>query len=446
MKRALTGSLRHLAPPTLLRLLAATSPTGVLEIVTDAGSLRLEISQGRVAHLSDDALSMAARVLECHDGAFRFDPREVQLPPGETIGLAAVVGASRSHRTASAKDRFATDIDVDELLSGRIVELSRLRPENVHVLPGAPPANPIDDLLDELERTAPDELLLAQIGVATPDPRPWKGVAERAWRRRGWRLNLFRTADVPSVADLDAVVMHHPLSTTRAGVEDDWLRLVRTGVECGTPVIWVGPLGDGIWLHRLVEAGIAFVLPLPQVESGEPFTRFVDSVSRVIDRQLQLRRSKHPAELPDAVTDLVDALLHQTDPKQALGSLLQLASGTFRRSAVLQVGDTSFRCRAAFGYPISSASPALPRGFGLLERVVRAGESALGLDPEAPGSVQLAALLGVDRLPQHTAVVPLGSGGSIAGLLVGDCSGDQLPDLRELSLLARRLGGLLVQA
>jgi hypothetical protein len=35
---------------------------------------------------------------------------------------------------------------------------------------------------------------------------------------------------------------------------------------------------------------------------------------------------------------------------------------------------------------------------------------------------------------------------SPTGVLVGDCSGDQLPDLRELSLLARRLGGLLVQA
>ncbi len=58
--------------------------------------------------------------------------------------------------------------------------------------------------------------------------------------------------------------------------------------------------------------------------------------------------------------------------------------------------------------------------------------------------MQLAHMLGLERLEPETCVIPLGSGGSIVGLIVGDREGRELADLRELVTLARRLGGLVV--
>jgi hypothetical protein len=189
---------------------------------------------------------------------------------------------------------------------------------------------------------------------------------------------------------------------------------------------------------------VAFLLPPPATGSGEPMQRFTVSLCRVIDRMLMPPTAPSEHELPGSVADLVDTLLHGADADQALSSLLQLASGSLNRAAVILVDETAFRLRAGFGYPLGPARVALPRGVGVLERIVRSGASVEGIDPEGGGTVQLAQMLGVHRLPQATCVIPLGSGGSIVGLLVGDCEGREMPDLHALTVLARRLGGLVV--
>ena len=85
MKRILSGSLTHLAPPALMRLLSATATSGVLELVTDEGSFRMEIDHGWTAVPPPDQLDNASRVLTCDEGAFRFEPGDVPPIKGKSV-------------------------------------------------------------------------------------------------------------------------------------------------------------------------------------------------------------------------------------------------------------------------------------------------------------------------------------------------------------------------
>ncbi len=448
MKRILSGSLTHLAPPALMRLLSATATSGVLELVTDEGSFRMEIDHGWTAVPPVDQLDSASRVLTCSEGAFRFEPGDVSPIEGPSLSLGAFADAVRSG-LRDLETGHLTDIEVDRLVSGEIVELAQSATlPNIHLLPSEPPVNPLDDLLEGLADQAPEELLFAQVGVVAPDPRVWRGAVENDWRRRGWQVRQIGKHDDVDLADLDVLVIHQAVGVSRQGNEEDWLDLVRSAQETKPPlpVVWAAPLGDPAWVHELVAAGVTFLLPVPPGEGGEVQSRFVEDLTLVVDRQLMSLRPASRPVLPVAVTELVDALLHEAGSEQALGVLLQLASGHLFRGAVLMVEETAIRCRAGFGYPLVRGTQALPRGLGILERVIRSSRPTVGIDPTAGGSHRLAEVLGLDELPSATAVIPLGVGASVAGVLVADREGETLPDLSELVVLAGRLGGVALHS
>mgnify|MGYP001813548172 CR=1 FL=1 len=448
MKRILSGSLTHLAPPALMRLLSATATSGVLELVTDEGSFRMEIDHGWTAVPPTDQLDAASRVLTCSEGAFRFEPGDVSPVKGPSLSLGAFADAVRSGLRDLESGQL-TDIEVDRLVSGEIVELARSATlPNIHLLPSEPPVNPLDDLLEGLADRAPEELLFAQVGVVAPDPRLWRGAVENEWRRRGWQVRQIGKHDDFDLADLDVLVIHQAAGVSRRGNEERWLDLVARAQETKPPlpVVWAAPLGDPAWVHELVTAGVTFLLPVPPGEGGEIQSRFVDDLTLVVDRQLMSLRPASRPVLPVAVTELVDALLHEADPEQAVGVLLQLASAHLLRGAVLMVEETAIRCRAGFGYPLARGTQALPRGLGILERVIRSSNPTVGIDPAAGGSHRLAEVLGLDELPSATAVIPLGVGVSVAGVLVADREGQALPDLSELVVLAGRLGGVALHS
>ena len=102
------------------------------------------------------------------------------------------------------------------------------------------------------------------------------------------------------------------------------------------------------------------------------------------------------------------------------------------------------RCRAGFGYPINRVITALPRGVGFLEIAIRTGEAIVGIDSSSEGAMRLAYVLGVKKLPNETAVIPLGGGTSVVGILVGDREGRPLPKLGDLAVLACCFGGVAV--
>ena len=448
MKRILSGSLTHLAPPALMRLLSATATSGVLELVTDEGSFRMEIEHGWTAVPPPDQLEAASRVLSCVEGAFRFEPGDVPPIEGPSLSLGAFADGVRSGLRELESGQL-TEIEIDRLVSGEIAELARSATlPNIHLLGSDPPVNPLDDLLEGLADQAPEELLFAQVGVVAPDPRLWRGAVGNQWRRRGWEVRqIGKDVDV-DLSELDLLVVHQAVGVSRRGNEERWLDLVQRAqeLEPSLPVVWAAPLGDPAWVHELVSAGVTFLLPVPPGEGGEVQSRFVEDLTLVVDRQLRSLRPMGRPVLPAAVTELVDALLHEADSEQAVGVLLQLASGHLLRGAVLMVEETAIRCRAGFGYPLARGTHALPRGLSILELVIRSSEPTLGIDPTAGGSHRLAEVLGLEELPSATAVIPLGIGASVAGVLVADREGEGLPDLSELILLAGRLGGVALHA
>jgi hypothetical protein len=448
VKRILSGSLTHLAPPALMRLLSATATSGVLELVTDEGLFRMEIDHGWTAVPPPDQIETARRVLSCAEGAFRFEPGDVPPIEGPSLSLGTFADAIRSG-LREFESGLMTDVEVDRLVSGEIAELARSATlPNIHLLPSEPPVNPLDDLLEGLSDQAPQELLFAQVGVVAPDPRLWRGAVENEWRRRGWQVRQTEIHEDLQAAELDLLVVHQAAGVSRRGNEERWLDLVRRAqrTDPPLPVVWAAPLGDPMWVHELVTAGVTFLLPVPPGEGGEVQSRFVADLTLVVDRQLRLLRPVSQPVLPAAVTELVDALLHEAGSEQAVRVLLQLASGQLLRAAVLIVEETAIRCRAGFGYPLARGTQALPRGLGILERVIRSSHPTVGIDPTAGGSHRLAEVLGLDELPSATAVIPLGVGASVVGVLVADREGEALPDLSELFVLAGRLGGVALHA
>ena len=113
MRRILSGSLEHLAPTALLRLVSATSPSGVLELDTADGSLRLEVDRGRVKMPSRSELASAGRILACRRGEFRFSPHGVPPHEGEVLSLTAF---------AEAAGGAASNQEVDRLLKEELLE------------------------------------------------------------------------------------------------------------------------------------------------------------------------------------------------------------------------------------------------------------------------------------------------------------------------------------
>lgn len=437
MKRILSGSLEHLTPTSLLRLVSATSPSGVLELDTERGALRLEVHRGRVAVPSKHELAEAGEVLACREGRFRFLPRDIEPIEGDVISLSAF---------ADAAGGAASDGALDRLLEEELLEPAHDPPTaKINVLPAAPPENPLDDLMTDLEIGPLDELHAANILVMAHDPRWWRGTLERDWQQRGWSMLHRRLSDSIDLDDVDVVVIHHQSSSTVAGREDAWIALLEraAGQEPPVPVVWVGPLGDPDLVDRLVNAGVAFLLPAPQGDVGEPMARFANALSTVVERQVS---SRPPSEgLPSGVADLVGALLSESEPDQGVSSLLHLAAEHFSRGAVLLAEEERLRCRAGFGFPLDRDHTTLDRGIDELERVADHGEAVTEIEPGSEVERKLATVLGVDQLAPATALIPLGRSGAVAGVLVADREGAALPDLADLVRLAGRLGGAVVR-
>jgi hypothetical protein len=382
-------------------------------------------------------LEKAGKILDSRRGEFRFTPGGIQPVKGEVMSLTAF---------AEAAGAAASNLQMDLLLEDEFHDRSDLLPQaKIHVLPTQPLQNPLDELLSGLEAEAPGELLFAKVGVVTQDPRWWRGALEMDWHRRGWQIQQLGFSDPIDIEDLDLLVVHHQQGSARVGSEEDWLGLIRRASELQPPlpVVWVAPLGDPAWTHQLIEAGVSFLMPAPQGEAGEATIRFVESLSRVVDRQIQAQQREGHDPLPTGVSELVGALLSESDPDQGISSLLQLAAEHFTRGAVLMAEVTAFRCRAGFGYSLEGSTAFLPRGIGLIERVIRSGEAFTTIEPGASGSNRLAAVLGVSELPSATALIPLGRCGAVVGVLVADREGEELPDVADLVLLVGRLGGVV---
>ena len=442
MSRVVSGSLEHLKASTVFSLLGATARSGCFELDTPGGHFELRVDRGRVALPELEACRKLMRALSSPVGSFQFEEGEMEALDGDTVPLTGLIDVVRARGERSP---FASDLNFDELLSD---ESERTPQEtNVVMLSDQPVDDPIADLLVDLEEMDPDEVLVSPIGVVANDPRIWRK-CEATWRQRGWKQQLIATPNDMDFSDVELLIVQHTLSTTRVGQEDDWIDLIRTASERvpQVPIIWIGPLGDPIWVHRLVEAGVSFLMPPPAGLTGETGTRFLDSVTRVADRLLTRRRETTTAEIPPSLVQLMDALLSDPDPQTSVTAVLQVAAAHFSRGALLILEATAFRCRAGFGFTLAPGTGLLPRGVGLLERVVRSRQPVCGVEDVTSGAAhQLGRLIGLETLEPETCIVPLLDGESVTALLVGDWGGesDDVAELDELVALCQRLGGLV---
>ena len=170
VRRSLSGRLENLAPTTLLRLISATSPSGVLEVDTNRGLLRLEVDRGRVPLPSPEKLKIAREVLASRSGEFRFLPCEVHHAGSEVLSLAEFAEAADPVRRGSGPVHAA-----DPSAAGEGVASEGPK---IHVLPSAPLLDPLDDLLSDLEFEVSSQLLAAEVGVVAEDPQ--RGLYETA--------------------------------------------------------------------------------------------------------------------------------------------------------------------------------------------------------------------------------------------------------------------------
>jgi len=446
MQRKLAGSLSHLSPRTLFRLLSVAEASGILEIKTEDGSIRLEITRGMMAPPAPPDLARIRGILTSGEGQFRFEPGNpaAEEPEGGVSVLSLTSMVSMEGRPD--QPQFASDLDVDDLLGAEISRSTIAEEPRIHLLSVNVPENPLDDLLSELEATAPEELLFAQIGLVATDPRFWTSPLEVAWRRRGWQMRSFEGPSEVPVDELDVLVVHQHLSVTRSGSEETWIDLVDRAAHAVPPVpsIWIGPVGDPVWVHRLISAGVGFLMPAPQSDSGDSLRRFHNAVVTVIARQLMLRMNLESGQSRWVEGELLDVLLHGQGNGRGLSVILQLAAGSLQRAAVLGIEETAVRCRAGFGYPLSRGRAVAPRGIGVIERVLRSRAALLSLDPASAGAGQLARILGVESLPRESVLIPLCAGPAVTGILIGDRRGASLESLEELTTLAVRMGGVLL--
>lgn len=447
MDRALSGKLEDLAPEVLLQLIASTGASGILRLETKKKTVEICFTPEGVCVGSQSDLEDVGEVLDLSTGRYSFHPKEIESDPGRVIiDSGEFLIAVRSFRKAG-RASFASELDVESLISGHVMEIAgRIDRPEIHVLADVPvPDNPLEDLLGDLEATAPEELLMSTIGVITVDPRPWRSGLQREWKQRAWEIRFFGDPlDLPE-EHFDLVVVYHQLSMTRVGSHEDWIRLVQGLVKRGVPVLWVGPLADPMWVARLVDAGVGFLLPPPQGDAGEAWKRFGGTLTQVAENLLvSAGRTGLETEAPPAIVELVDSLLHGAENEEAIASFLQLSSTELQRGAILSVEPTRLRCRAGFGYSLLVGGASLPRGLGILERVIRTGDSYTSIDGRSAAARQLAGVLGVEDLPDDTVLIPLKHRESVVGVFVGDCEGASLPELRDIKLLAARLGGVFV--
>ncbi len=437
--KKLTGDLSHLGLGQLFRLLDAAKASGTLRVEAGETSLELPVVEGATARPSADALATIRRLMGAEGGRFRFQQAPGSRMEGRPIPLSIL--DELAERGAST-EKLASDLGLEELLrTGLEQPLSSGLPHQLHQLPSEVPENPLVELLEDLQDLAPDDLHLAEVGVVSADPRLWRGTVERRWKRHGWEPLLLGGPEA-DLSGVDLLVVHHQLSITRVGREEDWLELVKRAAGSGIPVVWIGPLGDPRWLELLVEAGAGFLLPPPPADSGEPLERFHRTLTAVIGRILEGGEAGGAATA-DPIAELAEALFGEDTPGGGVEAVLQLASRVFTRAAVLRVESTRFRTWAGYGYPLSAGLRSLPRGIALLERAARERELVRELPEPGQGRRQLARLLGLEELPDATSVVPLQAGARTVALLVGDGEGGPGEGLDELARLAPRLGMLL---
>ncbi len=378
--KEIIGRLSELGLRELAKLLSSVGVDGALDLETSDGRFQVLFSGAGVAVPSGASTLPSTRL---RAGSFRFRP-----------------GAVASDHWMSL-EAFLEHID---------------RAPS----PTSPPDRPVGPL-DEL-RASLEDLPFAEearrIVVFAADPRPYRAM-EKDWERRGWETVL--VPDPEWVAGLrpSALVLHVPGANTLAGQAERWMALLHAAATASppVPVIWVGGLSDPWIRHQAIALGAEFLLPAPLSEVGEAARWFREDVTALLERCLA-RRAALGAVEGEAFRDLFMALQADADSSEIAASVLRLAGTTFRRGALLAVGEDGFGPLGVFGFALTPGTH-IARGTAPLERAVATRAPVRGGEVAGDEATSLAAALGAEEL--HGAeVLPMVDGDVCVAVLVAD--------------------------
>lgn len=415
--KTIVGRLSDLGLAELLRLLAAASAQGVLEIDAPAGRARLAVLDGRVP---GEVLAPLVMAYATRSGTYCFRPEPVAAA-GKWLPVEEYIGRI----DAAARDSSGV----------RLAMLEAVRQQAAQ--PGSDPLAEIRESL-AAERIP---LLTARVLLATADPAPYREL-QGEWLRRGWETTHQAEPDWPREPVPDLIVVHIPPGATLGAASEGWLRLVRSAAtqRPPVPVLWVGGVSDPRLRHEVIMAGAEFILPAPAVGTAESDRWFREEVQAVCERLLA-RRAHAPEEEASALRELFLALHVEAPPAEVRASLLRMAGSYFGRAVLLAVRERSFDSLGGYGF---GATPArAPRGVSLLEGVV-VDRAPLLVREQEPGDVaQLAAALGITHSLAGAEVLPVLAGEQCVALLVADRALPHEGGREGLIGLLARCGGLL---
>jgi hypothetical protein len=392
--KTIVGRLSDFGLAELLRLLAAASAEGVLEIDAPAGRVRLEVRGGRVPADVAPPLVMAYAT---RSGTYSFRPGTVEAG-GERIAI----------------EEFIVRIDAAarESTGVRLAMLEAARQQAAQ-----PGSDPLAEIRDSLAAEQ-IPLLTARVLLVTADPKPYREL-QGEWLRRGWDTTQLAEPEWPRTAVPDLVVVHIPAGATLGATSERWLRLVRHAAaqRPPVPVLWIGGMSDPRLRHQVIMAGADFMLPAIAGSSAESDRWFREEVQAVCERLLA-RRAHAPEEEASALRELFLALHVEAPPAEVRASLLRMAGSYFGRAVLFAVRERGFESLGGFGF---EATPArAPRGVALLEGPV-VDRAPLLVRDWGPGEVaQLGAALGVSGTLAGAEVLPVLAGEQCVALLVAD--------------------------
>ncbi len=226
-----------------MRLLSATATSGVLELVTDEGSFRMEIDHGWTAVPPIDQLDDASRVLTCSEGAFRFEPGEVSPIKGPSSESRRVC---RRRSVGAAGPRARSD----DRYRGRSPGLRRDHRARPVGNPSEYPPSAIGAAGESRWRIC-SRVLRTRRRRSCSSPRSvwWRPIRDSGvgrWRmngaRRGWEVRQIGKKDERRTSESRRVGGPSGPGCQRRGNEERWLDLVRRAREAKNRLCrWFGP-------------------------------------------------------------------------------------------------------------------------------------------------------------------------------------------------------------
>jgi hypothetical protein len=413
--KAILGRLSELGLRELSKLLTSAGTDGLLEIEGPAGPARIRFRKGHIAGAITPALVAA---YSARSGSFCFRP-----------------GAAEGSAEWVPQEEFFARLEADAELT--------LRGEAAAGAAGTLPASgdPLAELRDSLSEIAIPGVG-AHILIVAADPRPYRTLPPE-WRQRGWEVSVTDAPRWPDGPPPSLVILHLPAPATLPGGTESWFAMVERAASQRPPVptLWVGGLGDPGVRHRVILAGVDFMVPAPASGAGETARWFREELTLLADRLIARRASTGEGDA-EAFRDFFLALHVDATPAEVRASLLRFAGTFFARGVLFEVRERVFESVGGYGFHLASPSQ-VSRGVAPLEDIVVERRRVRFADYPNEATTAVARVLKSRTGLEGAEAFPILAGGECLALFLGDHPLVAEAEIEALAGVMARSGSLL---